>query len=56
MRSAAFAIVMLVVAAAAGLWVVYGTGNAAGWVLVAAAIPWALLAFIRLTGGPRKLG
>jgi hypothetical protein len=55
MRSAVFAVVMMVVAAAAGLWVVYGTHNAAGWVLVMAAIPWALLALVRLTGGPRKI-
>lgn len=54
MRSAAFAVLMTVVAAAAGLWVVYGKDNAAGWVIVAAAIPWALLALVRITGGPKQ--
>jgi hypothetical protein len=56
MRTAAFALVMMVAAAAAGLWVVYGTHNGAGWVVVMAALPWAILAYVRLTGGPRKMG
>jgi hypothetical protein len=54
MRSAAFAIVMTALAAAAGLWVVYRWENSAGWVIVIAAVPWALLALNRLTGGPKQ--
>jgi len=54
MRTAAFAILMMAAAAAAGLWVVYRTGNSAGWIIVMAAVPWALLALLRLTGGPKQ--
>lgn len=54
MRSAGFAILMMVAAAAAGLWVVYRKDNSAGWVIVMAAVPWALLALLRLTGGPKQ--
>jgi hypothetical protein len=54
MRTAAFAIVMTIVAAAVGLYVIYGMGNAAGWVIVIAAVPWALVALNRITGGPKE--
>jgi hypothetical protein len=54
MRTGWFAVLMTLAAAAAGLWVVYGKGNSAGWVIVMAAVPWALVALNRLTGGPKQ--
>ena len=54
-RSVPFAILMAAVAAAVGLWVVYRQGNPAGWIIVVAAAPWALLAIVRATGGPKRL-
>jgi hypothetical protein len=53
-RSWPFAVVMAVVAVAAGLWVV-SRGQASGWILVVAAVPWLLLAILRATGGPRRM-
>ena len=55
LRTWVFAAVMAVVAGAIGLWVVYDQQNAAGWVIVIAAAPWALLALLRLSGGPKRM-
>lgn len=54
-RTWIFAVVMAVVAAGIGLWVVYDQHNAAGWVIVVAALPWVLLALLRLSGGPKRM-
>ena len=54
-RTPAFALAMATAAALAGLWLVFRVGQASGWVLVIAAVPWALLALLRLTGGPRRM-